>query len=130
MTHLLSKKLASVTSTGGIRLMFWCPGCEERHVVSVGEGEGPRWGYNGDPEAPTLTPSILIRSGHHASGWKEGDDCWCTWREKNSNTLGFSCSVCHSFVTNGRILFLQDCTHALAGQTVDLPDYPYKEQTA
>ena len=34
--------------------------------------------------------------------------------------------VCHSFVTDGRIQFLNDCTHALAGQTVDLPDM--KEQ--
>jgi hypothetical protein len=27
------------------------------------------------------------------------------------------------FVTDGRIQFLGDCTHALAGQTVDLPDW-------
>ena len=26
------------------------------------------------------------------------------------------------FVTDGKIQFLGDCTHALAGQTVDLPD--------
>jgi len=32
-------------------------------------------------------------------------------------------SVCHSFVTDGRIQFLTDCTHALAGQTVDIPDF-------
>ena len=31
--------------------------------------------------------------------------------------------VCHSFVTNGRIQYLGDCTHKLAGQTVDLPDW-------
>jgi hypothetical protein len=31
---------------------------------------------------------------------------------------------CHSFVRNGRIEFLGDCTHALASQTVDLPDLP------
>lgn len=30
--------------------------------------------------------------------------------------------VCHSFIRDGRIEFLSDCTHALAGQTVDLPD--------
>ena len=33
-------------------------------------------------------------------------------------------TVCHSFVTDGRIQFLADCTHALAGQTVDLPEWP------
>lgn len=32
--------------------------------------------------------------------------------------------VCHSFVTDGRIQFLADCTHDLAGLTVDLPDFP------
>jgi hypothetical protein len=31
--------------------------------------------------------------------------------------------VCHSFVTDGRIQFLEDCTHELAGQTVDLPEW-------
>jgi len=31
-------------------------------------------------------------------------------------------SVCHSYVTDGRIQFLADCTHALAGLTVDLPE--------
>lgn len=31
-------------------------------------------------------------------------------------------SVCHSFVRDGRIQFLSDCTHKLANQTVDLPD--------
>jgi hypothetical protein len=29
-------------------------------------------------------------------------------------------SVCFSFITHGRILFLSDCTHALARQTVDV----------
>jgi hypothetical protein len=28
--------------------------------------------------------------------------------------------VCHSFVTDGKIQYLSDCTHAMAGQTVDL----------
>ena len=29
--------------------------------------------------------------------------------------------ACHSFVTDGRIQFLTDSTHTLAGQTVPLP---------
>ena len=32
---------------------------------------------------------------------------------------------CHSFVREGRIEFLSDCTHALAGQTVELPDFSW-----
>jgi hypothetical protein len=30
--------------------------------------------------------------------------------------------LCHSFVRDGRIEFLSDCTHSLAGQTVELPE--------
>jgi len=30
--------------------------------------------------------------------------------------------ICHSFITDGKIQFLSDCTHHLAGQTVDLND--------
>jgi hypothetical protein len=32
--------------------------------------------------------------------------------------------ICHSFVTDGKIQFLNDCTHSLKDQTVDLPDVP------
>ena len=33
-------------------------------------------------------------------------------------------TVCHHFIRDGKIQFLGDCTHALRGQTVDLPDIP------
>ena len=36
--------------------------------------------------------------------------------------LKASSSVCHSFITDGRIQFLGDCTHELKGQTVELPE--------
>lgn len=62
---------------------------------------GPRWGFNGDLERPTLTPSVLTRFPYGLDQVQV---------------------VCHSFVTDGRIQFLGDCTHALAGQTVDLPE--------
>ena len=32
------------------------------------------------------------------------------------------------FVTDGNIQFLADCTHALAGQTVPMPDWDAKDQ--
>lgn len=106
-------------------LMFRCPGCNENHVIYVGAGAGPRWGYNGDPDKPTFTPSILIRSGHYVPGHE--DQCWCKFNAecvaRGEEASGFNCSVCHSFVTDGRIQFLDDCTHALAGQTVDLPPF-------
>jgi hypothetical protein len=31
--------------------------------------------------------------------------------------------VCHSFVRNGKIEYLSDCTHNLAGKTVDIPKF-------
>ncbi len=97
-------------------ISFRCPGCGDTHAVPT---NGPNaWGYNGNLERPTLTPSILVRSGHHASAWKQGEACWCTYKGETS----FKCGVCHSFVVDGRIQFLGDCTHALAGQTVDLPE--------
>jgi len=81
-------------------LWFWCSGCNMPHSLNVGAGPGPRWGYNGNAEAPTFTPSVL-------SSYRQGD------KEV----------VCHSFVTDGRIQYLGDCTHQLANQTIDLPDW-------
>lgn len=83
----------------GDRLAFRCLGCEQVHEVVVG---GPHaWGFNGSDDTLTLTPSVLVR-------WGDG-------------------RVCHSFVKDGRIQFLADCTHKLAGQTVPLPAFgdPY-----
>lgn len=89
------------TGQGG-RLFFHCPGCDMAHAVTVGEGAGPRWGFNGDYERPTFSPSVLVT-------YPWGDPPV----EKR----------CHSFVREGRIEFLSDCTHNLAGQTVALePD--------
>lgn len=119
----LSKKLRLAE---GNRLHFWCPGCKEVHGIQFGDGPGPRWAWNGDADHPTFTPSVLTRSGHYASHFKAGDNCWCSWNKENPPDPGqrvFECGVCHSFVTNGRIQFLGDCTHSLAGTTVDLPEW-------
>lgn len=86
--------------------MFWCPGCDGAHMVSVGEGPGPQWEYNGLPETPTWRPSILV-----------------TYNGRDAGVGGAPPAICHSFVTDGKIQFLDDCTHALAGQTVELPDF-------
>lgn len=53
----------------------------------------------------------------------DNDGSWSGGWERDSagNPIPF---VCHSFVTDGRIQFLSDCTHSLAGQTVDLPEMP------
>nr|WP_295828322.1 DUF6527 family protein [uncultured Azospirillum sp.] len=88
-------------SVEGNRIMFWCPGCDGAHAVRVGDGSGPGWTYNGNPDKPTFSPSILVNPGGKTPG----------------------VPTCHSYVTDGCIRFLTDSTHHLAGQTVDIPDF-------
>jgi hypothetical protein len=94
-------------SQGG-GLIFWCPGCDGAHAIQHGDGPGPRWGWNGNAERPTFTPSVKVTYPANPDASEEFKE-WRTVR------------ICHSFVTDGRIQFLDDCTHALKGQTVDLP---------
>lgn len=97
--------MARAKRCGDDRLRFFCLGCGENHAVRVA-GAGS-WAWNGSLDRPTLTPSVLT--------WLDADP----QAEAGRYRTGFRC---HSFVTDGRIQFLGDCTHALAGQTVDLPE--------
>ena len=110
---MISRKLRSVEGGG---LMFWCPGCDGAHMVRVGEGSGPRWGYNGNPDAPTFTPSVLVRGVDRLTD--EEREQVMAGKHVDPRPI-----VCHSFVTDGRIQFLADCTHDMAGFTVDLADW-------
>lgn len=83
-------------------LSFNCPGCEYPHVIAVsmvGGGSGV-WKWDGNPEFPTLQPSLLCSTPGDAE-------------------FEIAPTRCHLFVVAGKIQFLGDCTHALAGQTVD-----------
>jgi hypothetical protein len=83
-------------------LAWHCPGCEGGHAVPVtGHRSGRGWGWNGSLESPTLTPSVLVNVGR----------------------ANPTAHLCHVFITNGKIQFLGDCTHALANQTVEIPDW-------
>ena len=85
-------------------LEFWCPGCNMPHRIRYGDvDDGPCWLWDGDITLPTITPSIVIR-----------------WSKGNPSTA----HMCHSLITNGQITFLDDCTHALVGQVLALPDWP------
>lgn len=80
------------------RYTIFCPGCGCPHWFptddsNVVDGNVHKWAFNGNGDAPTFIPSM--------------------------NVIG----SCHSFVTDGRIQFLGDSKHQLAGQTVDLPDW-------
>lgn len=84
---------------------FWCPGCDQRHAVYTSHStlrtKGPVWQFNGDAQSPSFTPSLL-------NTWTHGES-----PEPRR---------CHLFISHGQIIYCSDCTHALAGQTVDLPD--------
>lgn len=115
----LSSKLRSLE---GGRIAFRCPGCGDVHAVTVREDGvhvSPAWGWNHDPVRPTFTPSIRV-TGHKII--RDAAGLWTGEWERDAAGRPLP-SVCHSFVTDGRIQFLGDCTHALAGQTVDLPDW-------
>lgn len=114
----LSSILRNLADNG---LMFWCPGCDSPHHINYGEG---RWTWNGNVDKPTFSPSLLVRTGHYIPGNEDG--CWCKFNVEHPDeaTSGFKCSICHSFVTDGKIQFLTDSTHSLVGQTVDIPEWP------
>jgi len=91
-------KVAEVEGQPGFYI-FDCPGCNHSHFINTNPEYGGVWEFNKDLENPTVSPSLLVRMP-----WKD---------EMN---------ICHSFVTGGNIQFLSDCTHQLAGQTVELPE--------
>lgn len=85
-------------------VQFECPGCGYGHPIYVMDTPGrphPTWTWNGSLAKPTLSPSVLV-------SLPEG-------------------GVCHSFVKEGQIEFLSDCTHHLAGRTLPLVGYPPTE---
>jgi hypothetical protein len=98
----MSKIKRFTSKDGGYHgeLGFYCPGCKQEHFIFDNETDseasrGYCWGFNKDFEKPTITPSVLVQWPNHA---------------------------CHSFITDGKIQFLSDCTHELAGKTVELKD--------
>lgn len=99
----MKSELRTVDDHGTIytALMFICPGCvllgfSGLHMLSVNSPQSqPSWGWDGNLEAPTLSPSILTRYNDH---------------------------ICHSFLRDGVFEFLTDCTHDYAGMSVSIPD--------
>ncbi len=57
MKKMLSPILGQRTDT---IVFIQCPGCDSIHQIIFA---GPNaWGYNGNPENPTFTPSLLVTS--------------------------------------------------------------------
>lgn len=55
----------------------------------------PNWTWNGDTEKPTIKPSILTTTSDYR---------------------------CHTWVNDGMVQFLSDCTHEHKGKTLPLDD--------
>lgn len=72
-------------------------------VTIKGKRDGTnRWTWNGDVENPTIRPSVRTI-------FPTVDD--------DGNLVD---AICHSWITDGKIIFLEDSTHELSGQTLDL----------
>ena len=86
--------------------VMYMPGYDNLIMIQVEGSEGPAWYWNGDVYKPTFSPSILSRLPLGGE------------RRTIRN---------HVFVRDGRIQFLNDCSHKLACLTIDLPklkDWP------
>lgn len=92
MCNVISLFSTNNTKTG---FTFWCEGCEGYHGVWVfkpNEITNAKWSWNGNLIHPTFSPSLVINGKYK----------------------------CHSFIRDGYIQYLTDCTHSLAGQTIQL----------
>lgn len=107
-----------------------CPGCGHKVINTDWTPPGYRravrapgtaiWTFDGNLLRPTFMPSLLWRSGHYCGTTPASDCAMC--KHAAEHGLPSACCICHSWVRDGRIQFLPDCTHQLAGQTVDLPE--------
>ena len=100
IVEVLSPKLIKRAYGDFTPYEHWCPGCQEIHQIAVDQPfrNGARWSFDGNAEKPTFSPSVNVGPGTKFQ--------------------------CHYFIRAGRIDFCADSHHALAGQTVDLPDIP------
>lgn len=106
----------SETGEAGELVWFWCAGCNTHHAIN------PKgWTWNGDSERPTFSPSVLVRCTVLT---EEGLAMVDRHEHPADGKYPSRDTVCHSFVRDGQIQYLGDCTHALAGQTVPLEDLP------
>ena len=77
--------------------VFWCPACRAVHAF------GPQWLVSGPADRPTVEGSILTSGSAF-----------------NQDGSTRELPLCHSFIEGGKIRYCSDCTHVLAGSTVDM----------
>lgn len=116
--HIFEDKEEGIT-----KARFICLGCSEKHQVYIAGNNVPIWGYNGNEGSPTFTPSVLVRGVSLPEGDFPKDENGKFILGSDGRIKGAKDTICHSFITNGKIQYLGDCTHQLGGQTIELPDY-------
>jgi len=93
--------------SGEQRIMFWCQGCKNIHCVRTkpptAHPTWEVWGYDGNAEKPTFSPSVLTNGSEP---------------ERR----------CHIFVKAGMIEYLGDCFHDLKNTTVPLMPLPFGKE--
>jgi hypothetical protein len=77
--------------TNDNRYLFYCEGCKRVHSFN------DTWQFDGNFDKPTISPSIKVTMQYKGTDY-----------------------ICHSFIKEGKIQYLNDCHHKLAGQTVPL----------
>jgi len=94
-------KILKISNVEG-QYLINCPGCKSIHSFFAKPFANPingaSWDFNDNFEFPTLYPSLLLN-------YEDGS------------------GRCHSYIKEGKIQFLDDCTHELKNQIVELLDF-------
>lgn len=80
--------------------LYYCEGCKTSHAFGL-KSEGGNHDFNMDLNNPTVSPSLV-------ANFSPG-------------------TMCHSFIRNGKIEYLNDCWHDLKGRTIELSNVEDKE---
>lgn len=105
---VIAREVTNANGEIGMRHYYWCPGCKTLHGIAINphkQDNGAGWTFAGTLECPSYEPSQKSDFGDKR--------------------------VCHTFIRNGQIQFLDDCTHELKGQTVPMvpvPDWALVDQ--
>lgn len=89
--------------------LHWCPACKHGHTYPTGGiSSAHNWAFDENFACPSFNPSmhIFVPAGHY------GD------RDMPQRT------ICHYYLTAGRIIYQGDCRHSLAGQSVAMEPIP------
>lgn len=112
----MSKFHVNINTEADLTYVFVCPACGNCHRIRA-RGSNPIWAITGVAEnMPTASPSLMVRG---------------TMPITDAEQAKIMCGEpfepvpyrCHSYIKDGKIQYLGDCTHKFAGQTVDIPDF-------